>query len=89
MRIDLVLLLSVWCAGCASFDKPVAQAAAPQPAVAAASPAAVADAASPKFECSDGTISFSQTGCLETMARARLPPSSQLTDPAPTGSVRH
>jgi hypothetical protein len=87
MRIDLVLLLSVWCAGCASsFEKPVAQAPAPQPAAVAASPAPVADAASPKFECSDGTISFSQTGCLVNMARERLPP-SQRTDPASTGSV--
>jgi hypothetical protein len=88
MRIDLVLLLSVWCAGCASFDKPVAQAPAPQQAAAAASPAPVAEAASPKFECSDGTISFSQTGCLVNMAKARLPPSQQ-GDPAPTGSVQH
>jgi hypothetical protein len=87
MRIDLVLLLSVWCAGCAStFDKPVAQAPAPQQAAVTASPAPVADAASPKFECSDGTISFSQTGCLVNMARERLPPSHQ-TDPASTGSV--
>jgi hypothetical protein len=87
MRIDLVLLLSVWCAGCASsFEKPVAQAPAPQQAAVAASPAPVADAASPKFECSDGTISFSQTGCLVNMARERLPPSQQ-NDPASTGSV--
>jgi hypothetical protein len=87
MRIDLVLLLSVWCAGCASaFEKPVAQAPAPQPATVAASPAPVADAATPKFECSDGTISFSQTGCLVDMARERLPPSQQ-SDPTPTGSV--
>jgi hypothetical protein len=37
-------------------------------------PAPVADAAPPRFECSDGTISTSQSGCLVNMARARLPP---------------
>jgi hypothetical protein len=86
MRIDLVLLISAWCAGCASFQKPVAQAAAPPPAAAAEKPAPAADSATAKFECSDGTISFSQTGCLVNMARARLPPSQQ-TDPAASGSA--
>jgi hypothetical protein len=86
MRINLVLLLSVCCAGCASFDKPVAQAPAPQQAAAAPSPVPVAEAAPPRFECSDGTISVSQTGCLVNMAKARLPPSQQI-DPASTGSV--
>ena len=88
MRMDLVLLLSVGCAGCAALNKPVAQAAAtqPQPAAAMPSPAPVADAAPARFECSDGTISVSQTGCLLNMAKARLPPSQQ-TDLEPTGSV--
>jgi hypothetical protein len=99
MRIDLVLLISVGCAGCASFQKPVAQAAAPQPAAAAEkpAPAPVADAGPARFECSDGTISFSQTGCLVNMARARLPPSQQIertpidsatTGQAPAGPAR-
>ena len=80
MRIDLILLISVWCAGCSSFEKPVAQAAVPQPAAPAEklTPPPVADAGPPRFECSDGTISFSQTGCLVNMARARLPPSHQI-----------
>ena len=86
MRIDLVLLISVWCAGCASFQKPVAQAPAPQQAAAAENPAPVADTASARFECSDGTISISQTGCQVNMARARLPPSQQ-TEPAPINSA--
>ena len=88
MRIDLILLISVWCAGCSSFQKPVAQAAAPQPAAAPEKliPPPVADAGPARFECSDGTISFSQTGCLVNMARARLPPSQQ-TDPVPNNSV--
>jgi hypothetical protein len=87
MRIDLVLLISVGCTGCAALQKPVEHATAPQPAAAApANPAPVADTGPARFECSDGTISFSQTGCLVNMARARLPPSQQ-ADPAPTGSV--
>jgi hypothetical protein len=87
MRIDLVLLISLSCAGCASFQKPVAQAPAPQQAAAAENPAPVADAASAKFECSDGTVSFSQYGCLVNMARARLPPSSQTErTPPPTSA---
>ncbi len=32
-----------------------------------------------KFECSDGTISSSQYGCLVEMAKARLPPSQAAT----------
>jgi len=85
MRIDLVLLISLSCAGCALPQKPVAQAPAPQTA-APEKPAASADAGPAKFECSDGTTSFSQYGCLVNMAHARLPPSQQ-TDGAPTGSV--
>jgi hypothetical protein len=85
MRIDLVLLISLSCAGCAMSPKPVAQTPAPQQAAAVEKPAA-ADAAPAKFECSDGTTSFSQYGCLVNMARARLPPSQQ-TDGTPTGSV--
>jgi hypothetical protein len=98
MRLGLVALICLCCAGCTGFQKPVAQAAAPQPAAAPERPAPVADAAPAKFECSDGTISTSQDACQIAMARARLPPSQtiertpinparQTTDP-PTGSVR-
>jgi hypothetical protein len=76
----LILLASAMsCAGCASWSqKPVAQASATpavnQVAVAPPpAPAPTADA-TPRFECSDGTISVSQTGCLINMAHARLPP---------------
>jgi hypothetical protein len=72
MRIGYPLLIAFSCAGCALSQKPVAQAPAPQQTAAAPSPAPAADT-TPKFECSDGTISFSQTGCLVNMARARLP----------------
>jgi hypothetical protein len=72
MRMGFAVLISLWCAGCALAPKPVAQAAAPQQTAALPAPAPAADTA-PKFECSDGTISFSQTGCLVNMARARLP----------------
>jgi hypothetical protein len=98
MRIDLVLLISVGCAGCSSFQKPVTQAAAPPPAAAEkTAPPPVADAGPARFECSDGTISVSQTGCLVNMARARLPPSQQIerapidsatTGQAPAGAAR-
>jgi hypothetical protein len=78
MRIGFALLISAllilpWCAGCALAPKPQAQAPAPQQTAALPTPAPAADAA-PRFECSDGTISFSQAGCLVNMARARLPP---------------
>jgi hypothetical protein len=74
--------IATWAAGCAWSQKPVAQMAqvpAPNQAVAAAAPApapaaAPAADATPRFECSDGTISVSQTGCLLNMAHARLPP---------------
>ena len=63
------------CAGCAWSPKPVAQAPAAQQVAATPPPApAPAADATPRFECSDGTISVSQTGCLLNMAHARLPP---------------
>jgi hypothetical protein len=74
MRIGAVLLISLWCTSCASSEKPVAEAPAPQQAATLQNPASDADAAPAKFECSDGTISVSQYGCLVNMARARLPP---------------
>jgi hypothetical protein len=74
MRIGTVLLISLSCAGCASPVKPVAEAPVPQQAATLQSSASDADAAPAKFECSDGTISVSQSGCLVNMARARLPP---------------
>ncbi len=74
MRLALALLIALSSTGCAFFQKPAAQASAPQQAVVAASPPPVADAP-PRFECSDGTISSSQDACLVAMARARLPPS--------------
>jgi hypothetical protein len=74
MRPGSALLILLACAGCAWLAKPVAQApAAQQTAAVAASPAADAQVA-PRFECSDGTISVSQSVCLVNMARARLPP---------------
>ncbi len=76
MRIVATLLMLLCSTGCALSPKPVAQAPAPQQAAVAPSPAPAADAA-PKFECSDGTISFSQSGCLVNMARARLPPDAR------------
>ncbi len=81
VRSALALFILISCAGCADFQKLVAQGPAPQPAVAPtnpppASPAPVADVAPARFECSDGTISSSQDACLIAMARARLPPSS-------------
>jgi hypothetical protein len=89
MRIGFVLLISallisLCCAGCAFFQKFVAQAPAPQQTAAVAIPAPAAEAA-PRFECSDGTISVSQTGCLVNMARARLPP-GQPNEPAPNAA---
>ena len=87
VRSALALLMLVWCAGCADFQKLVAQApaVAPQPAAAPANPPPVADAAPTKFECSDGTISTSQDACLIAMARARLPPSQNVER---TGTTR-
>jgi hypothetical protein len=75
MRIGVAVLISLWCTGCALSEKPAALA--PQQAAAlerTAPVAPVADAAPARFECSDGTISTSQYGCLVNMARARLPP---------------
>jgi hypothetical protein len=80
MRIAYPLLILLSCAGCALSQKPVAQA--PQQTAAAAPIPAPAADTTPKFECSDGTISFSQTGCLVNMARARLP-AGQPNDAAP------
>jgi len=74
-----VLPWAAACAGCAWSQKPVAQPVAQVPAAnqiaGAAQPALAPTAdATPRFECSDGTISVSQTGCLINMAHARLPP---------------
>jgi PBP1b-binding outer membrane lipoprotein LpoB len=73
MRLALALLIALSCTGCAYFQKPAAQAPAPQQAAVAVDPPPVADVPA-KFECSDGTISISQDACLVAMARARLPP---------------
>ena len=80
----LILLASAMsCAGCASWShKPVAQAPAPNQVAVAAPPSAPTADATPRFECSDGTISVSQTGCLINMAHARLPPGAEETAPA-------
>jgi hypothetical protein len=84
MRIGFALSILLSCAGCALSPKPVAQAPAPQQAAVASNPPPAADPA-PRFECSDGTISVSQTGCLINMARARLPP-GQPSDSASDGA---
>jgi hypothetical protein len=85
MRMGFALLIFLWCAGCALAPKPQsqgqAQAPAPQQTAALPTPAQAADPV-PRFECSDGTISFSQTGCLVNMARARLP-AGQANEAAP------
>ena len=91
MRSALALLIMLSCAGCADFQKLVAQAPAPQPAQVPANPLPanprpVADAAPAKFECSDGTISTSQDACLVAMAKARLPPGSSVSPT--TGTAR-
>ena len=83
VRSAIALLIMVSCAGCADFQKSVAQA--PQPAAVPANPPPVADAAPARFECSDGTISTSQDACLIAMAKARLPPSQTVEQ---TGSTR-
>jgi hypothetical protein len=87
MRIGIVVLVSLWCGGCAwlGSEKPAAQASAPQQAAALEKTAPVADTAPARFECSDGTISTSQYGCIVNMARARLPP-GQSADRAPPSS---
>jgi hypothetical protein len=89
VRSALALLISFSCAGCADFQKSVAQAPAPQQAAVPAIPPPVAEAAPAKFECSDGTISSSQDACQIAMARARLPPSQTVerTSPNPTPST--
>jgi hypothetical protein len=85
MRTASALLILLLCANCALSRKPAAQNPAPLPEPAVASnPASVADT-SPRFECSDGTISASQSDCLVDMARARLPP--QWSDPSTVGSI--
>jgi len=88
MRSAVALLILFSCAGCAAFEKSVAQAPAPQPAVASSSISApVAEATPPRFECSDGTISSSQDACQIAMARARLPPSQAVErTPIPSAS---
>jgi len=86
MRIGIAVLISLWCAGCALSEKTAALAPAPQSAAALDKIAPVADAAPAKFECSDGTISTSQYGCLVNMARARLPP-GQPADRTPANSA--
>jgi hypothetical protein len=87
VRSALALLILVSCAGCADFQKSIAQAPAPTPAptTAPANPPQVAEAAPARFECSDGTISISQDACLIAMAKARLPPSQSVER---TGTTR-
>jgi hypothetical protein len=86
MRIGIAVLICLWCAGCALSEKSAAPAPAPEQAAVPEKAAPVADAAPAKFECSDGTISTSQHGCLVSMAHARLPP-GQATDRAPSSSA--
>ena len=84
MRTASALLTLFLCANCALSRKPVAQNPAPSAPMVASNPAPAADI-SPRFECSDGTTSASQSDCLVDMAHARLPPAwnTQTT----TGSV--
>jgi hypothetical protein len=85
MRVGAVLLISLSCAGCASSQKPVAEAPAPHQNAMLQNPAPDAEAAPARFECSDGTVSVSQSGCLINMARARLPP-AQPSEQTPAAS---
>jgi hypothetical protein len=82
MRTAFTLLILLSCTNCALSQKQVAEMPAPaQPMV--GNRAAAADV-SPRFECSDGSISASQSDCLVDMARARLP--SEWNDPSTVGS---
>jgi hypothetical protein len=74
MRIAIAVLISLWCAGCALSEKSAALVPASEQAAAPEKTSPVADTAPARFECSDGTISTSQHGCLVSMAHARLPP---------------
>ncbi|WP_213775384.1 hypothetical protein [Bradyrhizobium sp. dw_78] len=79
-------MILLTCTGCALSQKPVARNNAAEPVeVTASNPAPAADALPPRFECSDGTISASQSDCLINMAHARLPPQS--ADQTPVGST--
>ncbi len=84
MRTASALLILLLCTNCALSQKPVAEKPVPAPQAAASNPAPAVEL-SPRFECSDGTISASQSDCLVDMARVRLPPESN--DPSTVGSV--
>jgi hypothetical protein len=73
MRTASALLIVLLCADCALSRKPVAQTPVPSASAMASNPAPVAES-SPRFECSDGTLSASQSDCMVDMAHARLPP---------------
>jgi hypothetical protein len=78
VRQALTFFMLLSCGGCSSLTALATRA--PEQRQAAATMAPVTTAEEPrKFECSDGTISNSQYGCLVEMAKARLPPSQTAT----------
>jgi hypothetical protein len=95
MRNSLILLIFLGFLGCARIQQAAAPAV-PSPTNASAqtqvtdatpanaTPASVAPA---NVECSDGTTAPSLSGCLNNMARARLP-SSQQVESNPAGAAR-
>ncbi len=87
MRNSLVLLVFLSSLSCARLPQTAAPT--PQP-TAAAAPKQAADATPVNVECSDGTVAPSLDACLTNMARARLPPSSQVDNsPANPAETAH
>jgi hypothetical protein len=95
MRNSLILLIFLGFLGCARFQQAAAPAV-PSPTNASAQAqvtdatttnATPANVAPANVECSDGTTAPSLAGCLNNMARARLP-SSQQVESNPAGAAR-
>jgi hypothetical protein len=95
MRNSLILLIFLGFLGCARIQQTAAPAvpsptnASAQAQVTDATPANAtpANVAPANVECSDGTTAPSLAGCLNNMARARLP-SSQQVESNPAGAAR-
>jgi hypothetical protein len=94
MRNSLILLIFLGFLGCARFQQAAAPAV-PSPTNASAQAqvtdatttnATPANVAPANVECSDGTTAPSLAGCLNNMARARLP-SSQQVESNPAGTA--
>jgi hypothetical protein len=89
MRNSLILLIFLGFLGCARFQQAAAPAV-PSPTNASAqaqvTDATTTNATPANVECSDGTTAPSLAGCLNNMARARLP-SSQQVESNPAGTA--